>query len=284
MELKKLLSGIKTTNHEIISYRYHNIVRTINQEYWGINSDSKNCRYVGSYGRGTAIKGFSDIDIIVKLPISQYERFSAYSSNGQSALLQNVKKALNYSYSRSDIKGDGQVIVIEFSDQIKFEIVPAFELEANVLTYPDSNNNGKWKQCNPIKEIEAINVVNKYHNGLLKELCKLTRLWKRTNEVNISGVLIDTLASHFMLEREKGFLNHELLFAEFLLYMYKQKDEKTWFILGSKDIIERKDMRFEDKALDSVDDLLDAIKLNQQGNEYRVKDNLVKLFGKALVS
>jgi len=283
MELRKLLSNIKTTNHEIISYRYHKIVKTINKEYWGINSDSINCRYVGSYGRGTAISGFSDVDIIVKLPISQYERFSAYSTNGQSALLQNVKTALDYSYSRSDIKGDGQVIVIEFSDKIKFEIVPAFELKDNELTYPDANNSGKWKQCNPIKEIEAINVINKYTDGALKDLCKLARQWKRNNEVNISGILIDTLASHFMLERKKNFINFELLFTEFLLFLHSQHDENLWMILGSKDIIERRDMEFERKALDSAIILLNALDLEHDGYPYSAKDNWRKLFGKVLV-
>lgn len=48
------------------------------------------------------------------LPYSTYEKFNAYKSNGQSALLQEVKGVLQKTYSTSYVKGDGQVIGINF--------------------------------------------------------------------------------------------------------------------------------------------------------------------------
>lgn len=73
-----------------IQYRYHQITKRINLDYWSSSSETTHSLYVGSYGRGTEI-WTSDIDIIVQLPYSTYEKFNAYKSNGQSALLQEVK-------------------------------------------------------------------------------------------------------------------------------------------------------------------------------------------------
>ncbi|MFC0417727.1 nucleotidyltransferase domain-containing protein [Cytobacillus solani] len=276
MDLKKLSYHLKTNNHEVISYRYHRIVKVLNEYYWGIQSDSKNCRYVGSYGRGTAIKGFSDVDIIVKLPIHEYQRFTNYSQNGQSALLQDVKRALDSTYSRTLKKGDGQVVVVEFSDGIKFEIVPSFVIDGKI-TYPDSNKNGAWKQCDPVKEIEAINLVNKATDGWIKDICRLTRAWKEANQVEISGILIDNLAIDFMINnREKIFFTLEIYFGFYLLHLVNQRDIKYWILYGSGDVIARNKFQFEDKALVAASELL---KLIQATNYTDKKHASEKLFG-----
>ena len=75
--------------------------------------------YVGSYGRGTAINT-SDLDVLIQLPDSEYERFSSMYGNGQSRLLQAVKNAILDTYPNTDIKGDGQVVVVSFVDCMKF--------------------------------------------------------------------------------------------------------------------------------------------------------------------
>lgn len=87
---------------------------------------------VGSVGRKTAIKGSSDLDILFDLPSDTYKKFDAYESNGQSALLQEVKKFLQERYPKTDISGDGQVVVIEFS-RYTVELVPGFK-QATVVS------------------------------------------------------------------------------------------------------------------------------------------------------
>ena len=116
---------ISSEQLSLISQRYKRITHAINSEFRGIDSDTSYSRYVGSYGRGTAIDT-SDIDILVELPRKEYERFDAIKGNGQSRLLQAVKSALQVTYQRSNIRADGQVVVIDFSDGMKFEILPAF--------------------------------------------------------------------------------------------------------------------------------------------------------------
>ena len=66
-----------------IQYRYHQITKRINLDYWNSSSETLHSLYVGSYGRGTEI-WTSYIDIIVQLPYATYKTFNAYKRNGQS--------------------------------------------------------------------------------------------------------------------------------------------------------------------------------------------------------
>lgn len=60
----------------------------------------------------------------------------------------------------SDVRADGQVVKIAFSDEMKFEILPAFvsmDWGGNTIyEYPDSNQGGNWLSSNPKAEQEAI--------------------------------------------------------------------------------------------------------------------------------
>ena len=47
-----------------ISTRYKAITQRLNADFWTTHSDVSNSLYVGSYGRNTAIAGFSDLDMV----------------------------------------------------------------------------------------------------------------------------------------------------------------------------------------------------------------------------
>lgn len=177
-----------------ISLRYHTITKAVNREFWNSSSDVLHSLYVGSYGRGTAID-VSDVDILITLPQHEYTRFDTMKGNGQSRLLQAVKNSIILSYPKSNIRADGQVIVIDFSDGIKFEVLPAFENNwDNTFSYPDSNMGGNWRSTNPKAEQKAMREKNKQSNGLFFDTCKHIRRIKNLNfsSYHLSGIVIDS--------------------------------------------------------------------------------------------
>ena len=105
----------------LIAKRYRTVTRAINREFYDSYSEVEHSLYVGSYGRCTAVDT-SDIDIMVILPREEYDHFDSYRGNGQSRLLQSVRTAIKQSYSTSDVRADGQVVKIAFSDEMKFEM------------------------------------------------------------------------------------------------------------------------------------------------------------------
>ena len=230
--------------------RYQRITQNINQNYWDSDSLINHSWYVGSYGRGTEI-WTSDIDILIQLPYSTYAKFNSYSINGQSALLQEVKSILQRTYSRTELRGDGQVVCINFSDCVNFEIVPAFINNDDTFTYPDTNQGGSWKVTNPKEEIRAINNLNSLTNKNLKRLCRMARAWKQNCNVNVSGILIDTLAYNFIKNyayRDKSFVYYDWISRDFFKYLSNQSSsQERWLVPGSNRYIYEKN-HFQYKA------------------------------------
>jgi hypothetical protein len=129
-------SNIQVQDGGTISARYKAITRRLNTDFRKTTSEISHSLYVGSYGRNTAIQGFSDLDMVYELPSSLYYRYDSYNGNGQSALLQAVRSSMQKTYSTSSIGADGQVIVVSFTDGITFEVVPVFTNQAGNYTYP----------------------------------------------------------------------------------------------------------------------------------------------------
>lgn len=244
-----------------LRYRYKRITSRINEDYWGILSDLAHSLYVGSYGRGTATH-LSDIDMLVILPNTVFERINKTQGNKQSNLLQEVKKVLQKTYPTSHIKADGQVIGINFSDDINFEIVPCFDLGDGKYTYPDTNNGGSWKKTNPKAEIDEINNCNKSTNGNLKNLCKMIREWKDKNNVDISGYAIDTIAYKFIRYyeyKDKNFTYYDWITRDFFKYLSEQTEDSYLFAPGSYNCL-KIGTAFSYKAEKAYKKALEAIK------------------------
>lgn len=194
---------INAEQRSTISNRYKRITKAVNKEFWGIESETAHSFYVGSYGRGTAIDT-SDIDILVELPRDVYDQYDAHKGNGQSRLLQAVKNAILESFPLSDVRGDGQVVVVNFTDSIKFEILPAFKhLDffgnwTGTYDYPDSNMGGNWLSTNPKAEQDAMAKKNMESNGLLFDTCKHMRHIRDTHfsSYHLPGIVIDSFVYH----------------------------------------------------------------------------------------
>lgn len=279
----KFCSNLRMNSDTVskIQYRYHQITKRINLDYWNSSSETLHSLYVGSYGRGTEIST-SDIDIIVQLPYSTYEKFNAYKSNGQSALLQEVKGVLQKTYSTSYIKGDGQVIGINFSDGINFEIVPAFINNDESYTYPDTNNGGSWRVTDPKKEIAAINFRDKDTNKNLKHLCRMARAWKGKCSVPMSGILIDTLAYKFINDweyKDKSYLYYDYMSRDFFKYLKDlDKDQSYWLAPGSSRYV-WKNGNFQTKAKTAYDNALTAISYESNNWSYSAKQKWREIYG-----
>ncbi|MDE0430030.1 MAG: hypothetical protein OXH98_09655 [Caldilineaceae bacterium] len=230
-------ANIQVQDRGTISYRYKRITRRLNTDFWSTESETSHSLYVGSYGRKTAIQGFSDLDMIFQLPYDLFQQYDNHVGNGQSALLQAVRKSLQKTYSSTRIGADGQVIKISFKDEITFEIVPAFVNNGGSFTFPDANNGGRWRITDPKPEIEAIRTRNKDSNGNLIRLCRMMRAWKSKWDVPMGGLLVDTLAYQFIdtwKHKKESYFYYGFMCRDFFGFMADQdRDQEYWKSPGS---------------------------------------------------
>lgn len=159
-DFKTFVSNISNLDFEDIDTKYKGITKKLNSHYYEVDSETDNSKKVGSIGRETAIKGISDLDMLYEIPEERFNDFKKYETNGPSQLLQEIKNVLLEKYSRTDIKGDGQVVVVDFDSQ-HVEVVPCHKISEFTYEYPDTHDSGTWHVTSPDLDIQKIKLTNK---------------------------------------------------------------------------------------------------------------------------
>lgn len=272
---------ISSNTRSTISTRYNSICKRLNKDFWKMDT-THGGRYVGSYGRETANSWVSDIDMIFEMPWSIYRQYDNYSGNGQSAFLQAVKNSIAIAYPNTYLTGDGQIVKVKFSDNMYFEVLPAFKNSDDSYTFANSNNGGSWKKTNPIPEINAIKTGDNLTNNNLKRLCRMTRSWKFYCSVPIPGLLIDTLGYRFLTKwhyKNESFLYYDWMSRDFFKYLKDQdKDQNYWNAIGSGQLIFCIS-NFVNKASIAYNKSLDAIKYQSEDKPWSAKQKWREIYG-----
>ena len=276
--------NLQVNNRGIIGSRYKAITKRLNENFWNLDSDTSHSLYVGSYGRNTAICGFSDLDMVFELPNQLYFQYDNHEGNGQSSLLQEVRNSIKATYPSSRIGSDGQVVVISFTDPIDFEVVPVFTNRSNSYTFPDSNDGGAWRVTNPKPEIKEIKIRNNSSNGNLFRLCRMMRAWKEQWAVPIGGLLIDTLVYQFIANckySQWSYLYYDLICQDLFRFMSNQdKEQAYWRAPGSGQRVYGKGL-FQEKAKRCYNLSQKAIKYEsgRPKREWSAKQKWREIFG-----
>lgn len=237
-DFKIFIDNIKLDNLSDMETTIGEIAKKLNNNYYKLKNDKETHMYiVGSVGRETAISGVSDLDLLFDLPDEIYKQYDAYESNGQSALLQDVKNILKERYPKTDISGDGQVVVINFNNYT-VELVPGFKQPDESFKYPDTHDGGRWKTTKPLAERDESRKMAEDTDNNFRYITNILRAWKNNQGFKFGGLLIDTLSYNFlndnMIYKNIDFNDYLEMIKELFKYLKSQnKDQCYWYALGS---------------------------------------------------
>lgn len=193
-----------------------------------------------------------------------------------------MKEVLKKTYGTSFTKADGQVIGINFTDGINFEILPSFINKDGSYTYANSNQGGSWKTTDPKKEIEAINQLNNITNKNYKRMCRMTRSWKDTFSVSMSGMLIDTLVYKFLTNwnhNKESYLYYDFMNRDFFKYLMNiSETTQYWYAPGSSRYV-YKTGAFQAKAKKAYNKSLEAIEYSMKGYTFSMRKCWREIYG-----
>lgn len=256
-----LLRNLKVGDSSaVVSARRDEITKALNKEFRADGGSTKHRLMVGSYGRHTAIKGVSDLDVIYILPPSL--RSSYNSETGPKRILNRVRDALKARYTNTDIRVDQCVVRVQFSsNRFKFEVQPAFENADGSFDYPDTVAE-EWKVTKPRAEITATRDCNDRTSKNMRHLARMARAWKNTNGVAMGGLLIDTLVYRFFSTTDvydaAGTDSFDTMVRDFFSFLKDEPDQDFYLALGSRQRVKVK-KRFQPKAKKAYNRCLDAI-------------------------
>lgn len=265
-DFQTLIKNIKITNEETIGLRYGEITSVLNKEFRDTASNTANSLQVGSYGRWTAIKGISDLDMIYVMPSGKWDD---YKNGKQHCLLADTRDAIKARYPSTTVKIDRLVVRVLYKN-FHIEVMPAFKQDDGSYKYPDTAKGGSWKITKPQEELDEMRSANQRKNKNLRRLCKMTRAWKNKHGVVMGGLLIDTLAYNFLESTdeydEKSYLWYDCMCRDFFKFLADQPKQSEYAALGSRQRVRVK-KRFERKAKKAYDLCLKAIAASGQNNE-----------------
>lgn len=223
----RFLSNIQLTagQHSDGNVKKNGVIGCLNRAYYGSSSSSDNSFFVGSWGKDTAIRPPRDVDVYFELPKDVYYRFDAYTSNKQSALLQEVKAVLQKSYpTTTNIRGDGPVVLVGF-DSYCVEVVPAFGLEGSRYLVCDTKNGGTYKVTAPWHEIVHIDEADKRNANNFRPLVRMLKVWQAYCSVPIKSFHLELLAIEYIDQsdwRDKSLLWYDWLVRDFFDYLIRR--------------------------------------------------------------
>jgi len=263
---KQFLSNLAVDNAQTISNRYGEITCALNKKFRDTESKTANTLQVGSYGRHTAIKGISDLDMLYIMPKGEWDN---YKNGGQSKLLSDAANAIRARYPNTTVRVDRLVVQAVYSN-FHVEAQPVFEQDDGSFKYPDTYNGGAWMITKPREEIQAMSEFNTEKNDNLRRLCKMARAWKNKHGVGIGGLLIDTLAHNFLKSTgdydDKSYLYYDYIIRDFFAYLKDLPKQDYFAALGSGQRVKVK-KNFQRKAKKTHELCLKAIEAEGKDNQ-----------------
>lgn len=245
---------------DTVAFRRDEITKALNKDFRSKDNCTDYRLMVGSYGRHTAIKGVSDLDLIFILPSGIRSDYNG--DTGPQRMLERVRDDLRARYGRTDIRVDQCVVRVQFAaNAFKFEVQPAFENSDGSFDYPDTKAQ-TWKTTRPRDEITATKVCNDRTSTNMRHLARMARAWKNANGVDMGGLLIDTLVHRFFSQTHDydsaGLGSFGLMARDFFAYLKDEPDKDYYQALGSNQRVAVKG-RFQPKAKKAYNRCLEAI-------------------------
>jgi len=197
------------------------VTSCLNRHYYSVPSSFSNSLFVGSWGKATEIRPPRDIDLLFILPVSVYYRYQRVRDNRQSRLLQEVKGVLGNTYSRTQLRGDGQVVVVPF-ESYKVEVIPAFALGDGKFLICNTHWDGSYKITDPITEVQSIERSSIATGGNTRDLIRLIKRWQAHCNVPLESFCIELLCKGFLdiwALGGKVYIGYDLMVRDFFAHL-----------------------------------------------------------------
>lgn len=143
---------------------------------------------IGSFGNGTSISGYSDVDYLASLRTNYYNANSTYS-------LGKVRNSLADRFWNTDVRVNCPAVAIPFGnrDSERHEVVPGdlADTSGDFYAYRIPDCAGGWMKVSPEAHIHYVNEVNKKLSRKVKPLIRFVKAWKYFRDVPISSFYLE---------------------------------------------------------------------------------------------
>lgn len=153
---------------------------------------------MGSFERGTATKGASDIDLLAVVERKEVTWGNSFKSSA--TVLGTFRDVLLGRFRATEIGRDGQAVVVNFADaQHRVDVVPGFYEDQDgyrnhpVFRIPDGE--GNWMRTSPSSHNRYLQGEDARSRGHLRAIAMVFKYWciTRATPIPISGFHVELL-------------------------------------------------------------------------------------------
>ncbi|MDG1417825.1 MAG: hypothetical protein P8P99_08490 [Maricaulis sp.] len=282
---RQFRNTLKLTDDQLIdgTNKQLGVRQSLQRAYYGATTDTPPGFLVGSWGKGTATQPVTDIDIFFVIPLAVYHRVEAYSGNKQSALLQEVKNHLLNTYPQTNMRGDGQVVLVGFKTII-IEVVPVVVTTSpNCYLMPDTNAGGRWKPVTPQADVDHLNATDAACGANVRPLIGMLKAWKRECNVPLKSFQIELLVSEFLSTyqwRTYDYYFYDWFIRDFFQFLCV-KQHGYVYVPSTGDIVDLGDA-WHSRAISARDRALKACEAEYDDLTIEAGEEWQKIFGQQI--
>lgn len=141
---------------------------------------------IGSIPRGSAMRGTSDLDLLVVL--RREDVYWGDTVKSSTTVLNRVREALRRTYPNTDLGRDAQAIVLHFRDGRDVDVVPGWWKGTQANNWPlymIPDGHGDWMQTAPDTHAKYIAGGHDTSGGKLKSVVKILKRWKESRALDL---------------------------------------------------------------------------------------------------
>lgn len=162
----------------------------------------------GSFGHGTNIRGFSDIDYFAVTPNGSLRANSKYA-------LQDFRNSLLRRFPATDIGVRTPAVSVRFSsrDLIQHEIIPCWHIstEKGVRIFGMPDGESGWMLSTPSAHNNWVSSHNARLDSNLKKLIRLLKAWKYINGASVKSFYLEMRATEYSMKERAIVYSIDLL-------------------------------------------------------------------------
>lgn len=143
---------------------------------------------IGSFGNGTSVSGFSDIDYLASIPSDKLRQSSTYS-------LSKVCNTLDARFPRTGVHVDTPAVAVPFGtyrSESTEVVVADYVGEPNgCKVYEIADGNDGWMRISPDAHNNYVARIDQRLDGRVKPLIRFIKAWKFYRKVPISSFYLE---------------------------------------------------------------------------------------------
>ena len=179
------LNKLKATVTENAAAKNHRTsIEACLKNNFGLNRFTR----IGSFGNGTNISGYSDVDYLACIPTNQLTQTSTAS-------LVKVKNALVTRFPNTGVAINCPAVAVPFgeykSESTEIVIADYIKEENGYKVYEIADCNNGWMQVSPDAHNSYVDYIDKQLGGKVKPLIRFIKAWKFYQNAPISSFYLE---------------------------------------------------------------------------------------------